>query len=399
MIDFFFLGSLFFASITAYILLVQKNTYQVYANRLLSFLLLSNCWSIIGYLLITTNAILYVPILYKTFVPINFLIPPLLYLYTKSVLKNEKTFNKKNWLHFILFLFVFASYIPFYIIPLNEKRQIVENVLNNIALNYVNHDNFIPEWIFYIARNIQFAIYLIMQVLLIKKNEHLLLANQKNQHTKEVLYWLKVLTALFILIFVSFLIIVFLVASNPLKFESNTLLIYPGIVLAVSFFTISVYLLLKPEVLFGLPYLNNKERAIQLEDSSLEEGNIKSETAIEGLELSTYYAAKIQIINDLFIKEQVFLRPKLSIYELAKAAKIPAREVSFILNKCLDQRFNDFLNFHRVQYVKNQLDNGYLDNFTLESLYTKAGFSNKTTFNASFKKVLGCNPSNYINNS
>lgn len=393
MIDFFFLGSLFFASITAYILLIQKNVYQVYANRLLSILLLFNCWSIIGYLLISTKTILHVPILYKTFVPINFLIPPVLHLYTKAVLKNEKSFDKKYWGHFILFIVVFISYMPFYLIPYNEKKSIVEKVVNNISLNYVNNDSIIPEWIFYIARNIQFAIYLILQVFLIKKYEHTLLINSKIQHTKEVLNWLKILTTLFILIFISFLILVLLIASNPLKFESNSLLIYPGIVLALSFFTISIYLLLRPQVLFGLPYLKNKELG------KTNKSNVPVASLLEEQDLNVLYADKLQVINNLMIHDQIFLRPKLTIYDLAKEAKISARELSFIINKCLNFRFNDFLNFHRIRFVKDQIDLGYLNNFTLESLYLKAGFSNKPTFNAAFKKEIGCTPSNYINKS
>lgn len=398
MINFFFLGSLFFASITAYILWAYTDAYQAYANRLLSFLLLSNCGAILGYLLISTKGMIYVPFLYKTFIPINFLIPPLLYLYTKAVLKNEKTFDKRNWIHFVLFIFVFISYIPFYIIPLQEKRAIVEKVLNNPTLNYVNKANFIPERIFYFARNIQFAIYLSMQVVLIKKHENKLLTNSKIQHTKDVLYWLKTLTILFVLVFLSLLIIVLLIASNPLKATSNALLIYPSLSMAISFFTISIYLLLRPHLLFGLPYLKNKDTD-ENNHSIIQEIAIKEEPDIEGEELNTLYADKIQIINDLMVKDQIFLRPKLSIYDLAKESKIPARELSFIINKCLNARFTDFLNFYRIQFIKDQIDQGYLNEFTLESLYIKAGFSNKPTFNAAFKKVIGSTPSIYINKS
>lgn len=393
MIDFFFLGSLFFASVTAYILWTHSDAYQAYANRLLSFLLLSNCWSILGYLLLSTKEILYVPFLYKTFVPINFLIPPLLYLYTKAVLKNEKSFNIKNWAHFLLFIFVFISYVPFYIIPLHEKKRIVESVVNNLSLNYINKDNIFPEWIFYVIRNIQFAIYLNLQFVLIRKYDQKLLTNSKIQHTKEVLYWLKILTSLFVLIFFSFLVLVMLVASNPFKFETNSLLIYPGIILSASFFTISIYLLLKPHVLFGLPYIKNKEH---LRKNKVIVQNFEDEGAKE---LNLLYEDKIQVINELMLEHQIFLRPKLSIYDLAKESKISARELSFIINKCLNFRFNDFLNFHRIQFIQQQIDSGYLNHYTLESLFRKAGFSNKPTFNAAFKKELGCTPTDYINKS
>jgi AraC-like DNA-binding protein len=386
MIDLLFLGSLFFALVTAYILFTHTNRYQAYANKLLGLLLLANCWSILGYLLISSKWILYVPILYKTFIPINFAIPPLLFLYTSAVLKNEKHFKTKYLAHFVLFFIVFISYLPFYCIEIDKKRLLVNNVINNLSLNYQNTDSIIPEWLLYIARIIQFSIYLIMQVVVIKNNEQVLLANSKIEHTKAVLNWLKVLTGLFISVFLSFLIIVILVSTSTIQFEQNRQLVIPGLLLAISFFTISVYLLIRPQLLFGLPYLQE----------TLQNKDPHGDKLIKEQDLSSIYSHKIELINTYIKNEQPYLIQGLTIYDLANAVKLSPRETSFIINHCMKVRFNDFINYHRIIYVQMQINQGYLTKFTIESLYLKAGFTNKVTFNAAFKKVLSCTPSEYL---
>jgi AraC-like DNA-binding protein len=83
---------------------------------------------------------------------------------------------------------------------------------------------------------------------------------------------------------------------------------------------------------------------------------------------------------------------------VAVEINIPAKLISFIINKHFEMRFNDFINKYRVEYIKEKMNERYLESYTLNSLSADAGFSNLTTFIAAFKKIENCTPSEYINN-
>ena len=74
-----FIGSIFSSFITAYLLLFRKLSYQFFSDKLFAFLLLSYSICSIVYLLVTTGFLIQVPFLYRSFAPVNYLIPPLAY--------------------------------------------------------------------------------------------------------------------------------------------------------------------------------------------------------------------------------------------------------------------------------------------------------------------------------
>jgi AraC-like DNA-binding protein len=58
--------------------------------------------------------------------------------------------------------------------------------------------------------------------------------------------------------------------------------------------------------------------------------------------------------------------------------------------------FNTYLNFYRVNHVKEMLAENDLKKITLMYIYTEAGFSNQSTFNRVFKQIEKITPSEYI---
>ena len=94
-----YIGSIFCAVITAFVLLKTQTTYQAFSDRLLAGFLLAACYWALLYLLITSKTILSVPHLFKTAAPVNFLLPPLAFIYARSVLRNETRFYKKDIFH------------------------------------------------------------------------------------------------------------------------------------------------------------------------------------------------------------------------------------------------------------------------------------------------------------
>jgi AraC-like DNA-binding protein len=92
--------------------------------------------------------------------------------------------------------------------------------------------------------------------------------------------------------------------------------------------------------------------------------------------------------------EKPYLRPELTLNELADLVTIPPRTLSDILNKVLNKTFYDFINGYRIKEAQNRIENSYDKETILEILY-KVGFNSKSSFNTMFKKNTGLTPTQY----
>ena len=122
MVGIFYIGSIFCAFVTIYLLLYNENAIKTFANYLLAcyFIFCISCLSV--YVLVLYGWIIDVPYLYKTSAPINFLLPPLTYLYVRVTLFNKQKLDRLDIFHIIPFLIVAINYLPFYLLPISEKN-------------------------------------------------------------------------------------------------------------------------------------------------------------------------------------------------------------------------------------------------------------------------------------
>lgn len=106
----------------------------------------------------------------------------------------------------------------------------------------------------------------------------------------------------------------------------------------------------------------------------------------------------IQKIYKLLVVEEIYLQQGLTVGEFAKKLGVQARIVTQIFGELYGHSFKELTNMYRVEYAKNRIEEGFLDQFTLEALGNKAGFSSRTTFFNVFKKEIGVCPSEYWKN-
>jgi AraC-like DNA-binding protein len=377
-----YIGSIVCALITAFVLLRTQTTYQAFSDRLLAAFLLSASFCALLYLLIISGTILSVPHLFKTAAPVNFLIPPLAYLYVRSVLNNETSFRKRDLFHWIPFVIILSNYLPFYLTSAESKIII----LQEIGAEKWKGTGFINEALQFILREIQAVVYLIFQWKLIidfkKSGDY-----GMGAHTRQVLAWLRAFSSI---IFINFVSIVFsVVVANSDLFTSwkMELLEAADIVFGVGFFILCSYLLVNPSVLYGLPFL---------EGTTLLPGKIKPKVS-EPLENDSKYETQLSQLVEYFEKEKPYLIKGLTISEISVELDISPRNISFILNNHMGVGFNDFVNKYRVNAFIEKLNEGYLKSFTLESLAKEVGFSSGRTLHRAFIKSYGISPSDYIN--
>lgn len=378
MTEVIFLGAVFCALISAYLLLYNKTPFHIFSNTALAWFLIFSSYCISGYLLIDSGWILKVPFLYKTSAPINFLLPPLAYFYVNSVLHNKNSFRKRDFLHLLPFIIFLISYIPFYLIAFEDKEVIVKKLFN-LGLLGQNNDGLIPEYIQFLVRETQSFVYLFFQwQLLINFKKTNLIANYEVQ-TKQVLNWLRDFTISITISAISFVFFVVLMQMNNDSLINSIFSNISSLMFAISFFIITSYLLFRPSVLYGFPFVNYQEKKLN-----------QKEVNLNG------YESEIVRITNYFKVKKPYIKNNLSINEVAMAIEIPARDVSFIINNHFQQRFSDFVNMHRIQHFINEVENGNLNKFTIEFIAKASGFSSITTFNRAFKKTYTISPSEYL---
>jgi AraC-like DNA-binding protein len=387
MYEIFYLGSLFCALLTVYVLLFKQNALRAYADYLLSAYFVFISFNAAIYLLIYYGLIVNVPHLYKTAAPINFIIPPLAYLYVRAVLYNEKRIAIIDIWHFLPFLLFFINHLPFYLIPIAEKKVIVQAVTNNLDLTYQYQAGLLPESYTFVIRLIQSFIYLIFQWKLIvkfkKQNEIFEIEHQ----IKMVLKWLKIFTWVTTVYFLAFIFLSLFVILNISVFNNwGAINFIPGALLSSSFFVMSTYLLTHPGILAGLPFVKYRET-----NSILSNDEVNKIAFIE-----EDYSKEIENINNYFNINKPYLNSNLTLSQVSVALNIPIRELSYILNNYFNQRFTDFVNAYRLKFITDKFNESYLDNFTIESVALEAGFATKSGFYKSFKKFYKTTPTEYF---
>lgn len=379
------LGSIFCSAITVYLLFNKADSYQLFSSRILAVFFIANTWCAIAYLLIISNWIIYIPHFYKTAAPFNFLIPLLGYLYIRTLLKNEVAFQKYDWLHFIPFVACLINYLPLYTMGATEKSKLVALLIEDYSINYTSKDGFLPENIIRGARIIQIPIYLFFQWQLVLTFNKKKIAPIYEAHKKHVLKWLTIFNWNSSLILISVLFLFALFYFNPEIVTSKMIIIIPALAIAIGYLILSSFLLLNPAVLFGFPYIiSNKE----IESTS--------KLKVSHRLITKNYEKTTEELLRHFKVNQPFLKKTISINEVAHSLNISVSELSFIINHKFNQRFTDFVNKYRIEFVINKIEDGFCDKFTVESLSIMAGFASKSTFNIAFKKIMNCTPTEFI---
>ncbi len=101
-------------------------------------------------------------------------------------------------------------------------------------------------------------------------------------------------------------------------------------------------------------------------------------------------------ILELIHTKRIFENPKLTLSDLSKELQVTTKTISTVVNSGFDMNFNDFINHHRIEALKEKIQNDEHRQSTLLGLAYDCGFNSKATFNRAFKKNTGLSPKEYI---
>ncbi|MDR6457559.1 AraC-like DNA-binding protein [Chryseobacterium vietnamense] len=101
-------------------------------------------------------------------------------------------------------------------------------------------------------------------------------------------------------------------------------------------------------------------------------------------------------IESVMREKQLYKDVNFNISKLSTEMEINSSYISKSIRAKGYPNFNNYLNMHRIAWVKKLLNENDLEKVTLMYIYTEAGFSNQSTFNRVFKQMENITPSEYI---
>lgn len=379
-----------FTSFITSILLFTRGGYQVHANRLLGIVIFTWGWYAFLYLLVSTGWIKSIPEIYRIGSPLYYLIPPCSYLYVRSILLDQTRLKKYDWLHFIPAFLNFIDLLPYYFSDIETKRAVATAIADNFNLSYQRGSGIIPAFWHFQLRWFSGIVYLILQWGLLCR----LTKRGQFKYFKKVTNWLITFTSFNTIIYVG-LAAMSVFAWINLGKEKNILFSgrsIPTFLQVVGFMCMSVYLFFKPDVLYGIPQTSalSQGNEDKEEDPKIQSG--VTEKTFDPQLIDQY----VDRIKQYIHREKPFKKQGFTVNELAHGLGIQLHHLSYVLNNHFRQRFTDFINSYRINYVLEKLEDAQWRSFTLEALAKEAGFSSRSTFFSAFKKVTGVSPSSYI---
>jgi len=385
-----FLGSFFFIAVgllglLTVLLLLFSYKYNILTNvyLVIIFTIVSLRFIYKGIYEISQNQ--FFEITFKWPNSVFLLIIPCFYLYFKSLLNNNnnnKRYDYKDLLHFIY------PIINIFFLIIQRKHLILTQDIKVI---------FQFSTVIFII-----AVYLILSFQLLDrklwKNNKLKLTLGKHYHL--IKSWTQFFYIICILLACR-LLFSFYLGNNSFEKLSGFSFLIIGTVLWLIVF---IKILAHPEILHGLPKLEEKlaefEKNITINSaiwklSNVEITNIQDQKLTMSIEnkITSY----IQDIDDFINDTHPYRDPNFSIKELSITLHIPTSHLAYIFKYHCTMPFVEFKKYCKIEDAITQINDKYLNTNTLESLSNKIGFISYNTFYSSFKKIHNISPKEYMN--
>ncbi|GAA0715681.1 hypothetical protein GCM10009430_10460 [Aquimarina litoralis] len=103
-------------------------------------------------------------------------------------------------------------------------------------------------------------------------------------------------------------------------------------------------------------------------------------------------------LDHLMIEKKPYLNRKLLKSELAEMLGVSNPEIARLLNERIGMNFFEYVNYYRIKEFIDLAKTDQAKNITFFGLAQEAGFNSKTTFNKSFKDLMGTTPKEYFSN-
>lgn len=395
------------------------------------------CFSIISYrslgMFLIQNRLLDNNFLAGSVSFIYYLIPPAYYLYLKRVVKDEQDFDRKDMWHLLVPVMALALLLYYYFAGFIKTGVWQLPVYKSKFDDPVPFPMFLQMGHHAIIITIITCVYIVMSWILRFKY----LSKTPSEHTqrKIVRNWIDSL------LLISTLLTSVLLVAVLINWVSDTTLLNLDIprlnfirsLILIFFFT---RVIIKRDLLFGMPSIRTQLPDIEIIGHINSNTSITSNTAAvvnnnsvqahPGRNLTTkdnsvyiddmgwvkklepeipgenslnleqdkvnFY---IEQINKL-MESEPYVNPDFDMKYISSNLQIPHYHIEYIFRYYNKYNFNEYRNLLRVKHVLRDLDSGFHEKQTIESLGISAGFSSRSSFFRVFKSFTGKTPKQYV---
>lgn len=303
------------------------------------------------------------------------LIGPVVYFYTQSLLNKSFSLSKKDWLHFVpALLYLMYSLIVF----ITDKL-----VLDEYYFYEDGRDKDLANW-YQTAGLISMTFYLILSLRYYSRYKTFIF--QTVSYADSILFkWIRN----FMIAFLGILILrVLFFITNPDWGEFGSQFWH-----YISFSFVFYYI--------SLSGYSNAIKASIFNDINSKYSILFDQKQEEIDQVSDFSEDKDieqwkQKLLALVVEDKIYNNPRLTLLDVAIALETNTKVISSAVNNGFQMNFNDFINHHRIEAVKQKLANEEHNTTTLLGIALDCGFNSKATFNRAFKKSTSLSPKDYI---
>ena len=332
-------------------------------------------------------------IFFVHFLPLSYIIGPLLFIYVRTTISDSKRFTKIDWLHFIPAILILIATSPYTSLPFDKKFEIAHQIVK-VTEDYSLNFYFVSfEFILY-SRSIHLILYAIFSLFYFRYSTKKIIKKYGAVPTNHLTInrWINIL-----------IIIQILIAGNSLG--HMTTLYHKFSILGIKstdlfselyFFRIcggafviqNFILFLFPKILYG----NISYQVLKKNEGIIEE--IKSSIAKKVMPSVNF--DNVDITLNPYLATLPFIKKGFSLSQMSFDLKISERVLSNYFNKELSKTFGEWKNDQRINYVCKNIDEGKAKDITIEAISINAGFVSRSKFIDAFKERKGVTPSAYI---
>jgi len=385
----------------SFIVLINIKTTNKANYFLVLYLIIINLFNVMNYSTLLSNNPYLVAIFKLHFMPVVVLSGPSLYLYIRSLIKDDASLQKNDIIHIIPAIVLFINNFKYnFLVSFDQKLKVAQEIIlhDRSLLTQIDPVFFSTEIVYFLRSGLAIT-YMLLSTFLVIKN-YKFNSIKKSQNIL-VFRWL-VLLLLFSYIynFAIFFYVIKLLKDWGNGFKLSFVSVGWYIYGVGSLMVINLILFFFPSILYGIPRLDYY--ILKPKEKRINEGIVEIKEGVDTKPIKEFEISeeKLTLIGekiDNYCIERPYLRLEFSLSLMSKEIGIPTHHLSYFFNEFLEIDFAKWKNNKRIDYVLELMHAGNNEYLTLDALSKQAGFGSRSTFVNAFKQKMGMTPSDYIN--
>jgi AraC-like DNA-binding protein len=373
----------FFGLFTSFILFYYRKDFNRSNLYLALFFLCSNLIVLVYFGLHFSKTPFWEGVFFVNFMPLSFVIGPLLFYYVKYAVADDKNISPKDYLHLIPALLVVIYSLPYTSLPFSKKIEIAHHI-QAVTQDYDFTISFFSLKNMLFIRPFHLLLYCIISLVyfILDTKKRKAVYGQLPVNYSIIKNWIYILVGL--QLFIS----LYCLLDSYADFILND---YSGIInqenyfrfLGIAFFLQNILLFLYPKILFDTISYPDPTFA-KTRPSQIKKGNSSDTNQNITLQLEKYMVMS------------PFILPGFNLSKMALDLQLSERVLSNYFNTELKISFSEWKNNQRIDYACKMITEGKADKLTVEGISLNVGFSSRSKFIDAFKERKGVVPSTYI---